>query len=79
MSLDRELTNYHSRKGDFLDQGHEGKFVVIHGDDIAGFWETYEDALQVACREFGLEPFLIKKVEAKEPIHYIRGLPACPS
>ncbi len=76
MALDRELAHYDAHKGVFLD--HEGKFVVIHGENVAGFWETYEDALQVACLEFGIEPFLIKKIEAVEPIHYIRGLPACP-
>jgi hypothetical protein len=77
MSLDREVAYYKAHKQEFLE--HEGKFVVIHGENLAGFWETYEDALQVACREFGLEPFLIKKVESKEPTHYIRGLPSCPS
>ena len=79
MSLDRELAYYNDHKSEFLEQSQEGKFVVIHGSVVAGFWETYEDALQVACREFGIEPFLIKKVEAKEPIHYIRGMPVCPS
>ena len=77
MALDRELAYYDSHKQDFLD--HEGKFVVIHGENVAGFWETYEDALQVACREFGLDPFPIKKIEARETVHYIRGMPACPS
>jgi hypothetical protein len=77
MSLDREVAYYKDHKEEFLE--HEGKYVVIHGEELAGFWETYEDALQVACREFGLEPFLIKKIEAKEPKHYIRGLPVCPS
>ena len=77
MALDRELAHYKAHLSEFLE--HEGKFVVIHGEDVAGFWETYDDALQVACHEFGIEPFLIKKIEAREPIHYIRGLPVCPS
>jgi hypothetical protein len=73
MALESEVAYYKTHKEEFLE--HEGKFVVIHGEDVAGFWETYEDALQVACREFGLQPFLIKKIEAKEQKHYIRGLP----
>ena len=77
MSLDRETAYYKDHKEEFLE--HEGKFVVICGEELAGFWETYEDALQVACNRFGLEPFMIKKIEAKEPVHYIRGLPVCPS
>jgi hypothetical protein len=77
MALEREVAYYKAHKEEFLE--HERKYVVIHGEDLAGFWETFEDALQVACREFGLEPFLIKKIEAQEPILYLRGLPACPS
>ncbi len=77
MALEEELDQYESRKDSFLEQ--EGKFVVIHGSEVAGFWETYEDALQVACLRFGLEPFLIKRIEFEERIHNIRGLPACPS
>ncbi len=77
MALERELAYYKNHKEEFLE--HEGKYVVIHGETVAGFWETYEDALQVACREFGLEPFFIKRVENPEPIHYIRGRPVCPS
>jgi len=42
----------------------EGKFVVIRGQEVAGTWGTYEDALQAAYERFGLTPFLVKKIQA---------------
>jgi hypothetical protein len=36
--------------------------------DIAGIWETYEDALQAGYERFGLKPFLVKKIESIEGI-----------
>jgi hypothetical protein len=78
MALERELETYNAHRGELLE--HEGKFVVIHGDRVAGIWQTYDDALKAAYAEFKLDPFMVKQILAVEPVHYVtRGTPACHS
>ncbi len=61
---DRELATYQREKQNLLQ--HEGQFVVIQGDLVAGVWKKYEDALVAAYSKFGLQPFLLKQIEAVE-------------
>jgi hypothetical protein len=78
MALEKELETYNAHRDELLQD--EGKFVVIHGEQIAGTWETYEDALKAAYAEFGLGGFMVKQIFAVEPVHYVaRGTPVCPS
>ena len=68
--LKTELETYHCNKERLVSQS-EGKFVVIHGDEIAGVWHTYEDALRAGYQKFGLRPFLVKQIEAFEQVHSV--------
>jgi len=82
MNTDRlahELTTYENRKEELL-CAHEGKFVLIHGDDVAGIWDTYKDALEAGYQRFGLEPFLVKQICGIKQIQFFtRDITACPS
>jgi len=60
MALERELQTYKNRLTELL--AHEGKFVLIRGDEVAGTWDTYEDALRAGYDKFGLNPFLVKRI-----------------
>lgn len=78
MALEKEMETYLAHRDNLLRE--EGKFVVIRGDEIAGTWQTYEDALKAAYAQFGLGGFMVKQILAIEPIHYVsHGIPACPS
>ena len=78
MALEKELATYQREREKLL--AHQGKFVLIHGDDVAGYWDTYEDALQAGYSRFKLEPFLVKRIEAVERVQFFtRDIPACPS
>jgi hypothetical protein len=44
MALEKELETYHRELPNMLT--NEGKYVLIHEDDVAGFWDTYEDRLE---------------------------------
>jgi hypothetical protein len=66
--LSRELATYDRRKDDLL--GQEGKYVLIHGDDIAGIWDTYKDALEAGYGQFGLDPFLVKQIRGIEQVQF---------
>ena len=77
--LDTELKTYEANKQKLLLD--EGKFVLIHGKDILGVYETYQDALKVGYEKCKLEPFLVKQIQAVEQVHYFtRDLAAeCPT
>jgi hypothetical protein len=77
MALEKEMQTYQQKRSELL--VHEGKFVLIHGDQVAGIWDTYEDALRVGYDKYGLLPFLVKRIETIDTVNYsIRHHP-CPS
>jgi hypothetical protein len=67
MELDRELEIYSAKLPELLEQ-HEGEFVLIYGETVAGFFCTHEDAVDAGRQRFGLVPFLVKQVLAVEPL-----------
>jgi hypothetical protein len=74
MALEKEIATYLEKKCELL--ANEGKFALIHGDELAGIWDTYEDALKVGYEKYGLAPFLVKKIEAVEAVnYYMRHVP----
>jgi hypothetical protein len=57
-----------------------GKYVLIHAQNVVGTWDSYEDALKEGYRQFGLEPFLIKHIEAIDRVHFFtRDIALCQS
>jgi hypothetical protein len=77
--LSRELATYESHR-DELAGVCAGKFVLIHGDQVAGIWDTYKDALEAGYKTFGLEPFLVKQIRGIEQVQFFtRDLDVCPS
>ena len=77
--LQEELRTYDENK-DRLVAESEGKYVVIHKDEIAGVWDTYEDALTAAYERFGLEAFLVKQIQSIEQVQFIsRDITPCQS
>lgn len=70
--LTRELATYEARKAEFL-ATHPGEFVLIHGDEVVGFWANEDDALEVGYSRFGLVPLLLKQVVEKEPVIFLGG------
>ena len=68
MVLEKELATYHREMPTLI--AHAGKYVLIHEDQLAGIWETYQDALQEGYRIFQLKPFLVKQIQVVEFVHY---------
>jgi hypothetical protein len=67
--LKKELETYERKKADLLSQA--GKYVVIKGDDVIGIFESYADGLKIGYEKCGLTPFLVKRIQAIEPINLI--------
>ena len=77
VSLEHEMEVYHANVMDLLGSGevNQGKFTVIKGDAVAGPFDSYQEALDFAYRHHGLSPFLVKKIERNETVHFFsRGL-----
>ncbi len=69
--LKKELTFYESNKHKWLST-HLNQFVVIAGDQVAGFFTDYESAFKAGIRTFGVKSqFLIKQVCAAEPVYVV--------
>ena len=72
MALEKELATYAAKLSELTDK--EGKFVLIHGDDVIEFFSAYEDAIKVGYDKFGLEPFLVKQIQTIEQVQFVSRL-----
>jgi hypothetical protein len=68
MALEKEIETYERQLPTLLEQ--QGKFAVIHGDDVIGVFEAYHDAIKVGYEKCGLKPFLVRKIQAIEQVQY---------
>lgn len=59
--LEKELAFFEKNKEKWLAQ-FEGKFVLVKGEELAGVYDTNEEALSAAASRFGLVPCLIRRV-----------------
>lgn len=67
-NLDQEIKTYTNKLPELLSSA--GKFVVIKNDEIKGIFDTYNDGLKFAYKEFGLQKFLIKKISPSEQVSF---------
>lgn len=70
MALEKELATF-DRNLPKLKTEHEGKFALVHGDDVIDIFSSYDDAITAGYSKFGLKPFLVKQVQALEQVHFI--------
>lgn len=65
----QEVATYEARLPELL--AHEGRFVLIKGDQVIGFFDSFDAAYREGRRRFGLVPLLAKQIAAVEPVVYI--------
>jgi hypothetical protein len=68
MALEKELETYKAKLPEL--KAHEGKYVLIQGENVVDMFTSYEDALKEGYKRFGLTPFLVKQILAIEPVYY---------
>ena len=61
--LDKEIAAFEKMR-DRLEREHLHKWVVIHGEDLSGSYDDFQDAAADATRQFGRGPYLIRQVGA---------------
>lgn len=59
--LDAELKTFQCNRDQLLATG-EGKFVLIHGEEVVGIYESKMDAISQGYQKFGNAPFLVKQI-----------------
>jgi hypothetical protein len=64
----REWNLYRREVGRLLAEGHEGRWVLIKGEEIIGLWDSEEEASAVAYRKYLMQHCLIHQVRSREPI-----------
>ena len=74
MALEKELAAYKQKLPELKEQ--EGKFALVHGDELVDVYSTYEDAIKEGYNRFKLEPFLVKQIRATEQILFISRIVA---
>jgi hypothetical protein len=72
MALEKELAAYEKNLPQWKE--HEGKFVLIHGDEVIDFFSSYEDAIRLGYQRFALTPFLVKQVQTVQVVQYVTRL-----
>jgi hypothetical protein len=61
-----EIATYRRELPRLLAEGHEGRFVLIKGDQVFGVWDTFDDATQAGHDRFGLGPFLAQPIDSRD-------------
>ena len=76
MALEKELKTYENKLPEL--KKDEGKFVLIHGDQVIDIFTSYEDAIKDGYNRFKLEPFMVKQIQSIEQVQFIsRPLRPC--
>lgn len=68
--LSLELAVYEHNRGRLVAEA-AGRWVVVANSNLQGIWETYEDALKHAYDSFGLDPFLVKKIDSADAVSWL--------
>jgi hypothetical protein len=70
MALEKELAVFQQRLPEFT-ADRVGQWVLIHGDEVADFFTSYDDAIKAGYTKFGLDPFLVRQIQALEQVHFV--------
>lgn len=66
--------NFYRREvGRLLAEGHEGKWVLIKGEEVIGIWDTEAEANQVRLERFFMQDVLMKQILVREPVYRTPG------
>jgi hypothetical protein len=70
-SLLVEGHTYRTRKAAWLAEGRAGQWVLVKGEEVAGFWPTWKQALEAGYERYGLGEFLVRQVNKVEPVVHL--------
>ncbi len=65
-----EWNLYRREVGRLIAEGHQGKWLLIKGDEIIGIWETQAEALDEGYRQYLHQPFFVHEIITWERVHF---------
>ncbi len=69
LSVETQL--YETQKTKWL-QTHRDKFVVIKGQSLLGFFDSFHQAYTAGVAEYGMDiDFLVKRIVPQEPVFLV--------
>jgi hypothetical protein len=65
MALEKELETYLAHRPGWKKERRLGQWVLIHGDDVVGFFDSFDRAVQTGYERFGLDTAFMAREIAK--------------
>jgi hypothetical protein len=66
--ITQEWDVYRREVGRLIAEGHEGKWVLIKGEEIIGLFDNRAQAMDMGYDRFLGQPFLVKQILTREPV-----------
>jgi hypothetical protein len=63
--LRTELETYYRELPRLLNEGEEGRYLVVKGTTVHGVWDTFRDARQHGGELFGMDSFLAQVIDSR--------------
>ena len=74
MPLEAETTYFNAHRAEWIEGGHAGKWAVVHGAALLGFYASVGDGYDAGYKQWGHEPFLVAQVTPSDEIKTIHRL-----
>jgi hypothetical protein len=71
--FDTEIAYFEAHRQEWV-ANHYGKFAVLQGEAVYGFFDTGLNAYESGVRQFGNTPFMIKEVLPEDFVLHIPAL-----
>jgi hypothetical protein len=67
--LEQEWNTFRRERPRLLAEGHEGRWVLVKGEEIIGIWETRREACKQGYKRYLLVPFLVHQLQYVERVY----------
>jgi hypothetical protein len=71
MACAAEWETFRRELGRLLAEGHEGKFMLVKGDEVVGIYDTWEAGREAGVKRYLLDAHLVQPILTWHPV--IRG------
>lgn len=65
-----EMEAYYRALPRLLEDGEEGRHVIVKGSTVYSVWDTFRDARQRGGELFGMEQFMVQEVDSRFLVGY---------
>jgi hypothetical protein len=72
LPLTAEVAYFHRHRAEWIAEGRLGKWVVLKGEEVLGFFASFAEAYAAGSARFGPGPFLVKCVQEKDDVAIIK-------